>query len=133
MTHPNQSLLQSLYDAFSRRDLDTVRTLFADDIVFHQPGRNPTSGDYQGIDEVLGLLRTLGERSGGTFRSQVHDLLATDEHAVALLRVTAERADLAVDVPVVHVWHVRDGKLAEVWAHPVDQHLLDQFWASPPG
>ena len=44
---------------------DPLRTLFADDIVFHQPGRNPTSGDYQGLDAVLGLLRTLGERSGG--------------------------------------------------------------------
>jgi ketosteroid isomerase-like protein len=78
---------------------------------------------------VLGLLRTLDERSGGTFRSQVHDLLATDDHAVALLRVTAQREDRAVDVPVVHVWHVRDDKLAEAWAYPVDQHLLDQFWA----
>jgi len=50
---------------------DPLRTLFADDIVFHQPGRNPTSGDYQGLDTVLGLLRTLGERSGRTLRSQV--------------------------------------------------------------
>ena len=43
---------------------DPLRTLFADDIVVHQPGRNPTSGDYQGLDAVLGLLRTLGERYG---------------------------------------------------------------------
>jgi uncharacterized protein len=129
MTHPNEQLLRSLYEAFSRRDLDTVRSLVADDIVFHQPGRNPTSGDYQGLDGVLGLLRTLAERSGGTFRSEVHDLLATDQHAVALLRVTAQRGILTVDVPVVHVWHVRDGKLAEAWAHPTDQHLLDEFWA----
>jgi ketosteroid isomerase-like protein len=69
LTHPNEQLLGSLYEAFSRRDLDTVRSLFADDIVFHQPGRNPTSGDYQGLDGVLGLLRTLAERSGGTFPS----------------------------------------------------------------
>jgi uncharacterized protein len=55
---------------------DPLRNLFADDIVFHQPGRNPTSGGYQGLDAVLGPLRTLGERSGGTFRSQVHHLLA---------------------------------------------------------
>ena len=74
-----------------------LRTLFADDIVFHQPGRNPTSGDYQGLDAVLGLLRTLGERSGGTFRSQVRDLLATDQHAVA--QVTSQRG--AMTVPVV--------------------------------
>jgi ketosteroid isomerase-like protein len=30
---------------------------------------------------------------------------------------------------VVHVWHVRDGKVAEARAHPTDQHLLDEFWA----
>ena len=108
---------------------DPLRTLFADDFVFHQPGRNPTSGDYQGLDAGVGMLRTLGERSGGTFRSQVHDLLATDQHAVALLRVTAQRGAMTVDVPVVHVWHVRDGKVAEARAHPTDQHLLDEFWA----
>jgi hypothetical protein len=35
---------------------------------------------------------------------------------------------MTVNVPVVHVWHVRDGKLAEAWARPTDQHLLDEFW-----
>jgi hypothetical protein len=129
LTHPNERLLRSLYDAFSRRDLDTVRSLLADDIVLHQPGRDPTSGDYHRVDRVLGLLRTLAERSGGTFRSEVHDLLATDHHAVALLRVTARRGPLTLDVPVVHVWHVRGAKLTEAWAHPPDQHLLDEFWA----
>ena len=129
MAHPNETLLRSLYDAFSRQDLSTVRTLFADDIVFHQPGRNPTSGDYQGIDGVLGLLGALAERSGGTFRAQVHDVLASDQHVVGLLRVSAQRGPRTVDVPVVHVWHVRDGKLVEAWAHPADQSVLDEFWA----
>jgi ketosteroid isomerase-like protein len=129
MAHPNEALLRSLYAAFSRRDLSTVRSLFADDIVFHQPGSNPTSGDYQGVDGVLGLLGTLAERSGGTFRAEVHDVLASDQHAVGLLRVTAQRGPRKVDVPVVHVWHVRDGKLAEAWAHPADQSVLDEFWA----
>jgi ketosteroid isomerase-like protein len=129
MAHANETLLRSLYDAFSRRDLATVRTLFADDIVFHQPGRNPTSGDYQGVDGVLRLLGTLAERSGGTFRAEIHDILASDQHAVALLRVSAQRGPRNLDVPVVHVWHIRDGKLAEAWVHPADQAGLDEFWA----
>jgi uncharacterized protein len=129
MAHPNETLLRSLYDAFSRRDLSTVRTLFADDIIFHQPGHNPTSGDYRGVDGVLGLLSALAERSGGTFRAQVHDVLASDQHGVALLRVSAQRGPRTVDVPVVHVWYLRDGKLAEAWVHPADQYVLDEFWA----
>jgi hypothetical protein len=55
---------------------DPPRTLFADDLVFHQPGRNPTSGDYQGLHAVLGLLQTSANAPEGTFRSQVQDLLA---------------------------------------------------------
>jgi ketosteroid isomerase-like protein len=129
LTHPNEGLLRSLYDAFSRRDLDTVAGLFSDDVVFHQPGRNPTSGDHRGLEAVLGLLRTLAERSDGTFSAQVHDVMASDQHAVGLLRVTAQRGPRSVDVPVVHVWHVRDGRLVEAWAHPADQQALDEFWA----
>jgi hypothetical protein len=36
-------------------------------------------GGYQRVDRVLGLLRSLAGRSGGTFLSEVHDLLAGDE------------------------------------------------------
>ncbi len=65
MTHPNETLLRSLYDACSRRDLDTARSLFADGIVFHPAGPQPDSGDYRGVDGVLGLLRTLASAPVG--------------------------------------------------------------------
>ena len=51
----------------------------------------------------------------------VHDLLGSDDHAVGLLRITAARGHHHVDMPVVHVVHVADGRVREVWAHPVDQ------------
>jgi ketosteroid isomerase-like protein len=129
MTHPNEELLRSLYDAFSRRDTETIRGLLADDVVFHQPGRNPLSGDYEGVQAVLGLIGTLAERSGGTFRVDVHDVLGDQDHAVGLLRVSGQREGREVNVPVVHVFHVRDGKLAELWIHPLDQYAIDEFWA----
>jgi ketosteroid isomerase-like protein len=46
MAHPNEELTRRAYDAFSRGDADTLRQLFADDAVFHEPGRNPVSGDH---------------------------------------------------------------------------------------
>jgi hypothetical protein len=27
------------------------------------------------------------------------------------------------------VFHVRDGMVAETWAHHYDQHATDEFWA----
>ena len=71
----------------------------------------------------------MAERSGGTFRADVHDVLGDDEHVVGLLRVSAQRDGRSLDMPVVHVWHVREGKLAELWIHPQDQYAIDEFWA----
>jgi ketosteroid isomerase-like protein len=129
MAHPNEELLRTLYDAFSKRDLGTVKGLLTEDAVLHQPGRNPLSGHYEGIDAVPGVLRQLGERSGGTFRSELHDVIAGDEHAIGLLNVSGQREGRSMDVPAVHVWHMRDGRLAELWVHPADQYMVDEFWA----
>jgi ketosteroid isomerase-like protein len=128
MAHPNEELLRSFYGAFARRDIDAVRGLLTDDAVFHQPGRNPTSGDYQGVNGVLELVGKLQQLTGGTFRAEAHDLLGSDDHGVALLHVTAERDGRHLDVTVVHVIHVRGGKVAEVWVHPRDTYAVDEFW-----
>lgn len=73
MAHPNEELVRRGYDAFAKADVDTLRQVFADNTIFHEPSSNPVSGDYQGIDQVLGFFGTLAERSGGTFRATLHD------------------------------------------------------------
>jgi uncharacterized protein len=129
MAHPNEELVRRLYDAFSKGDVDAIRQLFADDAVFHEPGRNPVSGDYQGIDQVLALMGKLGERSGGTFRVTVHDVVANDEHAVGLHVSEGEREGRRLRSLQTLLFHVRDGRFTEGWAHHYDQHATDEFWA----
>jgi hypothetical protein len=77
--------------------------LFADTTIFHKPGRSPTSGDYQGLDQVLGFFGALAERSGGTFRATLHDVVANEEHAVGLHSSDAERDGRAIRSPTVLV------------------------------
>jgi hypothetical protein len=57
------------------------------------PGRNPLSGDYRGKQEVFALFGKRAEQTAGTFRAEVHHLLADDTHGVGLVIVTATRAD----------------------------------------
>jgi ketosteroid isomerase-like protein len=115
--------------AFNNADVDTLREVFADTTVFHEPGRSPISGDYEGLDQVLGFFGTLVERSGGTFRATLHDVVANDDHAIGLHSSDAERDGRAVRSPTVLVFHVRDGRLAETWSHHYDQQEFDEFWA----
>jgi ketosteroid isomerase-like protein len=129
MAHPNEELVRRGYDAFARGDVDALRQVFADDTVFHEPSRNPISGDYQGIDQVLGFFGTLAERSGGTFRVNVHDVVANDEHVVGLHSSEAERKGRLLRSPTTLVIHVRDGRITETWSSHYDQLEYDDFWA----
>jgi ketosteroid isomerase-like protein len=67
------------------------------------------------------------ELTGGSFRVELHDALANDEHAVALYVARGEREGRTLEDKSVLVSHVRNGKLAETWQHSGDQYAADEF------
>lgn len=56
MPHPNEVVIRKLYEAASSGDPTAIQSLFAPSIVWHEPGKNPTSGDYKGIEEFMGFF-----------------------------------------------------------------------------
>jgi uncharacterized protein len=129
MAHPNEDLVRRGFAAFGAGDIATLGELFADDIVWHVGGRSPISGDYKGKDEVFGFFAQLAERAGGTLRVDVHDMLANDEHVVALTKATAEHQGKTLNDSGAQVFHVQGGKVTEQWIHPGDQYASDDFWS----
>jgi uncharacterized protein len=126
--HPNAALIRRGYAAFSKGDMDTINEVFADDIVWHEAGGGGIAGDYKGKAEVFGFFGHIGERSGGSFSLEVHDVLGNDEHVTALIRARAQREGKTMDINAVHVWHVQDGKAVEFWGVPYDTPAADEFW-----
>jgi hypothetical protein len=127
--HPNVERLRRGYAAYAAGDLATLRGMLADDVSFHFLGHTPLSGAYNGLTEVLGYFARLQE-SGAAFRFEVHDLLADDQHAVALLAGTAERSGRRLQQKVVHAFHLNaDGKVADWWNFWEDQVALDDLLA----
>jgi uncharacterized protein len=130
MAHPNEDRTREGFAAFGRGDFDALKDQFwADDIRYHVPGRSSTSGDYEGVDQVLGLFGQMAELTGGTVRVELHDVLANDEHAVTLFTLRAERPGKQLEDHVVQVAHIRDGKTTEVWLHPGDPDAMAEFWS----
>ena len=128
MTHPNEDLVRKGFAAFQSGDMATLNELFADDIVWHSPGRNRLSGDYRGKPAVIDLFQRTFELTGGSFKLEIHDVLANDTHAVALVRATAEHEGRKFDDDSVQVFHIADGKVTEQWLNPRDQAASDEFW-----
>ena len=127
--HPNLERARAGYEAFASGDLATVMDLFSDDIVWHSGGNNILAGVYEGKEAVLGYFGRLMQETGGSFKNDIHDLLANDEHGVALVTSSATRGGKSYEENSVHVFHMRDGKVTEYWSFAEDQSLVDEFWA----
>jgi ketosteroid isomerase-like protein len=85
------------------------------------------AGDYTGKEEIGAFFGKFMELTNGTFRIEVHDVLANNKHGVALVRSTAQRGGKSLESNDVHVWHVSDGRATEHWIHPSVQYAADEF------
>ncbi|SRR5258708_6941231 len=126
--HPNAELFRKGYAAFSSGDLDTVRALFAPDIVWHVPGKNHFAGDHEGIDNVLALFLANLQETDGTFKVEMHDAVANDDHAVVLGTVSGQRDGKSLNDRYTHVAHIKDGLITESWIFGEHQDVVDDFW-----
>jgi uncharacterized protein len=130
MAHPNEEVVRAAYAAFFGGDLDALHEYFDADIVWHVPGRTGVAGEYKGIAKVIEVLSSLLPMlADGTLRMEAHDVLASDDHVVALVSEHAERNGRILDDNFVQVSHVRNGKVTEVWNVYTDLYGHDELWA----
>jgi ketosteroid isomerase-like protein len=116
----NKELIQRGYAAFASRDIETVMSLFDDDIEWVQPGASAISGTFHGKTELMEHLGRLAEKD---MTVKLNQLIAEGDTVVAITEVTAggetgEDAD---------VFTVRDGKTVSVRVHG-DTALMERVY-----
>ena len=119
------ALLRGVIEAFVAGDLPAMEAAFDENVTWHAPGMNRFSGQFRGRAAVLERLDQMRE-AGISSRFDVHDVVANDEHQVALVHLHLEVADgRRYDQPQVAVAHVREGRIVEFWTMNQDQAVLD--------
>jgi ketosteroid isomerase-like protein len=106
----NKEAIRRGYEAFSSGDLDTVMSLFDDDIEWVQPGDSAISGTFHGKTEVMEHFGRMAEKG---LTVKLNQLIAEGDTVVAITEVSAggetgEDAD---------VFRMRDGKTVSVRIH----------------
>ena len=130
--HSNEALARSEMEAALRGDFEGMLAHYAEDFVLHYPGRNPLSGTHRGKDEMRQWGRKFEELlgPGGSLTRKLHDILASDDHAVQLISVEASRSNgQSASWNVAVVMHIRDGKIREAWLHIDDPYTVDDLFA----
>jgi uncharacterized protein len=108
----NVEIIEEVYAAFAAEDLDRVLELCTSDCVVTQDHALPWGGRHQGLDGVA----TFAVALSGTIYSVVttEELFEAGDRVVQCgrSRGTVLANGARFDMPEVHVWRLRDGKVA---------------------
>ncbi|HEX9175549.1 MAG TPA: nuclear transport factor 2 family protein [Mycobacterium sp.] len=104
MSEQNIETVKRGYEAFSAGDVETVMSLFDDNIEWVQPGESAISGIYRGKAEFGEYLRQLAEKA---LAVRALRFMAEGDTVVAFTEVTVG-SEMGEDADV---YKVRDGKI----------------------
>ncbi len=127
--HPFVTLANKGYEAFRAGDLATLGEVFADEVVFHVPGKSILANSYQGKDATFGYFGKLVELTNGNFKVEAVNVFVSDDQVAMLDHIVAERNGKTLDTQLVLVLKVRNGQFVEGWDHFADLAAWDEFWA----
>ena len=121
--HPNAALFRKM----SERADDPQAFLDAldDNVEWHEIG-NPEP--LRGKDAVVKRW-TSGGLATYKIDSKLHDVIANDDHTVALLENTVTRGDESFTYRTAEITHIRDGKITARWAFSDDTDRINKFFA----
>lgn len=124
----NEAVLRRYCDAWLRGDVAALLACYHDEITLYWHGRGPLAGAHRGKAAALAALAEQSKRARRTPLA-VRDVLASDDHAIALTCERFERDGRAVELERVLVYQIRDGKLFECHVYDRDERLVDELLA----
>ena len=101
-----------------------VDAFMADDIVWHEIGR---AEPRRGKAELRAAMMEGGRDTRISY--EIHDVVANDDHAIALGTATATRGERTLEYRTAEVFHIRDGRAVERWAFSDDTAAIVAFFA----
>jgi ketosteroid isomerase-like protein len=112
-------------EAFASGDLQAGAELLSDDVEWHEIGRaEPIRGKA-----ALAARYQEPDAQGWNITGEAHDMLANDEHGVALVTATATKASgESLTYKVAEIYHVKDGKITARWAFSDDTEAINRFF-----
>jgi len=111
----NTALIQRLYAAFSKGDIQTILDHLTPDVewVFEGPAILPWAGARRGPQEVLGFFSGIATTQSG-MKLTMDEFIAQGDRVASFGRYsgTVTATGKKFDSPVGHLFVVRDGKVA---------------------
>ena len=114
MAEDSVDVVRGVYEAFGRGDVAAVLGAMAEDVEWHEAEGMPYGGVYRGGQAVAENVFGPIIRDVSNFAVSPEELIGSGDTVAAVVRYTGtgQATGKQLDLPVVHVWDVRDGKIA---------------------
>ena len=112
MSEQSVEVVKRAYAAFAEGDVPAVLGMFADDIEWHEADGMPYGGVYHGGEAVVqNVFGPISEDVEG-FSLAPEEYMAAGDTVAVVVRYTGtgKASGKQLDLPVVHVWDIEDGK-----------------------
>jgi ketosteroid isomerase-like protein len=119
--------------AYAEGEMDALRELLSEAVVWHVPGRSAIAGDHRGIEEVLAYFERRRAMTDATFRVTVHGVTMIGDRVVQLAGGSAMRDGRALSWETAGVFRVAGSRIVECWLLPLDPDEFDEAWGSRSG
>ena len=123
--HPNATLFRDFDSRINSGDMSAIGDFVADEIEWHEIGRDEP---LRGKDAVIARW-TSGPLANFEFSGHTHDVIANDDHTIALVETTVRKGDKSLTYRTAEIMHIRDGKVTARWAFSDDTAAINAFFA----
>jgi uncharacterized protein len=114
MAEGSVDVVRGVYEALGRGDVAAVMGAMADDVEWHEAEGMPYGGVYRGGQAVAENVFGPIMRDVPNFGVSPEEFIGSGDTVAVVVRYTGtgQATGKQLDLPVVHVWDVRDGKIA---------------------
>lgn len=122
--HPNAAMVRRMGESMGRGDMQMLEEMLADDVIWHEIGRPDPVRGKQALRE-----RMMGSDVDYEITFTLHDVVANDDHTIAIGNASATRRGKTFDYRTAEIYHIRDGRIVERWAFSDDTAAIEAFFA----
>ncbi len=126
--HPNSFLVHQCLQAVSNGDTETLRALWADDIVWLVKGASPWEGELKGQDAIFEYLAQLGEVGSDGYHIDIEDIMIGEERAAIVFNIKVSMGERTLDANYIMLARLVGRRVHEVITVPVDADRVAAFW-----
>ncbi len=125
----NLDIVRRAFEAFQAGDGEALMKTMAPDAHYHLAPTAKFSGDYQGVQAIMGFFAQLARESDGTFRVAPMEIAASGNRVFVLFGESGKRGGRTLDSSEVGVFTLADGVVTDAMFCPSNYQAEAAFWS----